>query len=62
MALHQPTLGQRAASYRDLALVLLIVAAVIVLMIVATALFGVHRTGPSLEIVPDPAHLSGLLF
>jgi hypothetical protein len=61
MALHQTTLGQRVASYQDLVRVLLIVAAVIVLMLVATAIFGVQQTGPSYEIVPDPAGL-GLPF
>jgi hypothetical protein len=62
MALHQGTLGQRAASYQDLVRVLLIVAAVIVLMLVATVIFGVQQTGPSYEIVPDPASGLGLPF
>lgn len=62
MTLHQGTLGQRAASYRDLFLALLIAVAVIVLMVAATVILGVQQTGPSYEIVPDPAHLSGLPF
>jgi len=62
MALHQSTLGKRAASYPDLVRVLLIVAAVIVLMLVLTAIFGVQQTGPSYEIVPDPASGLGLPF
>jgi hypothetical protein len=62
MALHQSTLGQRVASHQDLVRVLLIVAAVIVLMLVMTALFGVHQTGPSYQIVPDPAGGLGLPF
>jgi hypothetical protein len=61
MALHQTTLGQRVASHQDLVRVLLVVAAVIVLMLVATAFFGVQQTGASYEIVPDPAGL-GLPF
>ncbi len=62
MALQRMTLGQRADSYRDLVRVLLIVAAVIVLMLVLTAIFGVQQTGPSYQIVPDPASGLGLPF
>lgn len=58
MALHQATLGQRVAAYRDLVRVLLIVAAVIVLMLAANVVFGVQQTGPSYDIVPDPAGLA----
>jgi hypothetical protein len=62
MALDQTTHGQLATSKRDLVRVLVILAAVIVLMIVATATIGMQQTGPLYEIVPDPAHLSGLSF
>ena len=62
MALHQRTLGQMAAAHQDLLRVLLIVAAVLVVMLVATAIFGVQQTGPSYEIVPDPAGGLGLPF
>ena len=62
MALQRMTLGQRAASYQDLVRVLLIVAAVIVLMLVLTAIFGVQQAGPSYQIVPDPASGLGLPF
>ena len=55
MALHQTTLGERAASNQDLVRVLLFVAAVIIVMAIATATMGLLQTGPSLEIVPDPA-------
>ena len=55
MSLHQSTLGQRIAPYEDLLRALLIVVAVIAVMLVATVVFGVARTGPSIEIVPDPA-------
>ena len=62
MAFQHSMLGKRAASYPDLVRVLLIVAAVIVLMLVLTAIFGVQQTGPSYEIVPDPASGLGLPF
>lgn len=62
MALHRTTLGQRADSYQDLVRVLLIVAAVIVVMLVLSAIFGVQQTGPSYQIVPDPASGLGLPF
>jgi len=62
MTLQRMTLGQRAASYQDLVRVLLIVTAVIVIMLVLTAIFGVQQTGPSYQIVPDPASGLGLPF
>lgn len=62
MALQQTTLGERAASVVDLVRVALIIAAVIVVMIALTAVFGVHQTGPSYDIVPDPAAGLGLPF
>lgn len=58
MALHRPTLGQKMAPYQDLLRALVVVAAVIAAMLVATAVFGVRLTGPSYEIVPDPAGLT----
>jgi hypothetical protein len=57
MALHQPTLGRRS---QDLVRVLLIVIAAVAVMFVATVVFGMPGSGPSLEIVPDPA--GGLPF
>ena len=62
MALHQSTLAQRVASYPDLLRVLLVVAAVLVVMAVATVIFGVQGTGPGYDIVPDPAAGLGLPF
>ena len=59
MALHQTTIGPKAM---DLGRVLLIAAAVIVLLVLATAILGVQVAGPTYEIVPDPAGLSGLSF
>jgi hypothetical protein len=58
MALQQSTLGQRVASHQQLLLALLVFVAVIAVMLVATAIFGVTRIGPSYEIVPDPAGLA----
>jgi hypothetical protein len=57
VALH-PTAQGRRASYRELVIPLLITAAVIVVMLALTAIFGVQVSGPSLEIVPDPAGLA----
>ncbi len=62
MALQHPALGQRVASNQDLLRALLIVAAVIVMMVVLTVVFGVQQTGPSYQIVPDPASGLGLPF
>ena len=62
MALGSTAHRQRATSYQDLVRVLLIIVAVIALMLVLTALFGVHHAGPSYEIVPDPAAAIGLPF
>ena len=62
MALQQTTLGQRAASIPALARALLTLAAVIVAMIVLTAVFGVGQTGPSYDLVPDPAAAAGMPF
>lgn len=44
-----------ASPARDLARIILVVAAVVAAMLVATAIFGVTLTLPSLEITPDPA-------
>ncbi len=62
MALQHPTLGQWVASNQDLVRTVLIIAAVIVLMLVLTVVFGVQQTGPSYQIVPDPASGLGLPF
>jgi len=59
-----PALDPRAAgrTQPDFLRALLIVAAVIVVMIVLTAIVGVQQTGPSYQIVPDPASGLGLPF
>ncbi len=62
MALQRTTLGQTVATLPDLVRVLLIVATVIVLMLVLTAIFGVQQAGPSYQIGPDPASGLGLPF
>ena len=62
MALQRTTLGRRALFSQDLVRAMLIVAAVIVLMLVMTAVFGVQQTGPSYDIVSDPAAGLGLPF
>ena len=62
MTFKRTILGLRGASYPDLLRVLFIIAAVIVVMLVLTAIFGVQRPGPSLEIAPDPASGLGLPF
>ncbi len=49
-------------SNQGLVRALLIVAAVIVLMLVLTVVFGVQKSGPSYQIVPDPASGLGLPF
>jgi ABC-type transporter Mla subunit MlaD len=62
MALQQTTLRERVGSHADLVRVLLTIAALIVVMFALTAVFGVGQTGPSYEIVPDPAAGLGLPF
>jgi hypothetical protein len=62
MALHRMAQLPRAAAFPDLVRPLLIIAAVIVLMVVLTALLGWHQLGPSYQIVPDPAGPAGLRF
>ena len=62
MALQQTTLGRRAASLQTPVRVLVVLAVVIVAMIALTAIFGVGQTGPSYDLVPDPAAAAGLPF
>jgi hypothetical protein len=52
MALQQSTVGHRT---EDLIRVVFIAAVAIALIVVATAIFGMSGSGPSLEIMPDPA-------
>lgn len=62
MALQRTSLGLSGRFSSDLLRVLVIVAAVVVAMLVLTAIFGIGQAGPSLEIVPDPASGLGLPF
>ncbi len=55
MALHQTTLESRAVSIREIGRVLLVIGTAIVLMLVATVIFGVNEPGPSYELTTDPA-------
>jgi hypothetical protein len=56
------TSSHTSASWRTLGIVLLVAFAIVLLMALATAAFGVQVTGPFYDIVPDPAGLSGLPF
>jgi hypothetical protein len=58
MVLHQSTHAERAGSYQSLLWVLVIIAAAVALLLVLTVILGVPGTGPSLELVPDPAGVS----
>jgi hypothetical protein len=62
MALQRTILGERATPFGDLVRVVLVIAAVILVMIALTAVFGVGLTGPSYEFAPDPAAGLGLPF
>ena len=62
MALQQPTLAGSTMSREDVIRVLLIIAAVIAVVIIATALVGMQQAGPAYDFTPDPAKLSGLPF
>jgi hypothetical protein len=62
MALQQPTLAGSTMSREGVIRVLLIIAAVIAVVIVATALIGMQQAGPAYDLTPDPAKLSGLPF
>lgn len=62
MTTQQPTVDQRAAPHRDLVRVVAILVAVIAMMLAATAILGVQQPGLLYDIVPDPAHLSGLSY
>ena len=62
MALQQTTQGERAPTLQALVRVLLVLAAAVVAMIALTVIFGVGQTGPSYDLVPDPAAAAGLPF
>ncbi|HEX2755272.1 MAG TPA: hypothetical protein VHM48_07405 [Candidatus Limnocylindrales bacterium] len=60
MALLHPNLLERVSAHRDGLRVLVMLVAVLAAMAVLTVAFGVTHTGPSYELVPDPA--AGLPF
>jgi len=62
MALQHQTLAQRVDSVPATLRMVLFVVAVIGVMLIATAVFGIRFSGPSYEIVPDPAGQLGLPF
>ena len=55
MTLRRTTLSQKVIGYEDLIRAFVFVLAVIAALLVMTAIFGINVTGPSYEIVPDPA-------
>jgi hypothetical protein len=55
MALHNLTNVRDAAADHELIRAFVIVIAIVALMLIATAVFGVQGAGPSYEIVSDPA-------
>ena len=55
MAAPQPTLLQRASSHEDLLRALVMIVAIVAALAVLTAVFGVTHSGPSYELIPDPA-------
>ena len=59
MALQQPGVAHETRD--DILRVLLIIAAVIAVVIIATAMVGM-QAGPAYDLTPDPAKLSGLPF
>lgn len=58
----QSSSSHETASWRILGTALLIAAAIVALMLLATAVLGVQVNGPSYDIVPDPAGFLGLPF
>ena len=55
MALQRTVLGEQIEAHLELARVLLIVGAALLLTLVMMVVFGWHGIAPSYQIVPDPA-------
>jgi hypothetical protein len=55
MALQRTVLGEQVEAHLELARVLLIVGAALLLTVVMMVVFGWHGIAPSYQIVPDPA-------
>jgi hypothetical protein len=58
----QPPLTARLRLDSDLVRALLVAAALVLVLLAATLLVGVHVAGPSFQITPDPAGAAGLHF
>ena len=52
----------RPHAWRVIGYALLIATLIVAVMLLATAVLGIQVNGPSYDIVPDPAGLSGLPF
>jgi len=57
MALQRTVLGEQLEAHLELARVVLIIGAALLLMLVMTVVFGWHGVAPTYQIVPDPAGL-----
>ena len=55
MTLNQPTHAGQALTYRNLARILLLIAAVIVFVAALNMAFGMPQISPVFDVVPDPA-------
>ncbi len=55
MALQRTVLGEQLEAHLELARVLLIIGAAVLLTAVMMVVFGWHGVAPSYQIVPDPA-------
>jgi len=55
MTLSRTTLDQWAAAHEQVLRIVLSLVVTAVLVIMASAVFGVHIQAPSLQLVPDPA-------
>ncbi|HEX6129216.1 MAG TPA: hypothetical protein VF071_09365 [Candidatus Limnocylindria bacterium] len=55
MTLNQPAHAGRLLTYRDLARILLLIAAVIIFVAALNMAFGMPQASPIYDVVPDPA-------
>ncbi len=58
----QSSSSHETAPWRVIGYALLIATLIVAVMLLATAVLGIQVNGPSYDIVPDPAGLSGLPF
>ena len=59
---HPLTTQAGARSSGNLVRALIVAAAIVVAMLALNVIFGVQQAGPSYDLMPDPASLSGLPF